>query len=798
MEHASEKTSRKKPFFLFLLGTDTKFQQGVSDDYPRGETLSFMAQYLAAQTDQAPSLLNKSETDQAVGFKTPDICLLNGPDTLGREVGQRIAQGLLTVLEALQQHTPPEQLIVAAHSRGACEAMLLLHEIKRLQTCVGPLVHEQNLSLDLAKLVQDSPCPYTKAALEQRYPRVEELTGGKRPSPNLLKALDHLICLAFLIDPVPGTIQQPLLKKTSLSWNDSRFAEPLPAQDYELLIYENERSSVFYPALPSDAHHLLIPGHHGTGSGSTKTQKKHVIDLKNSEQHLSQIQDLVVIKMLRMFKKHGLLNARAVPVDFLHHPLHKLANEEMQRSERESDNALLSLYKTLRQQYGTYKTLEQHTYRFLPSTGARRFALRNGQHVALDTINHDTNAHTSFNQPAPAREHIYLNIEEAFLDIQARLQAEQPAELLQAIQSLLAEAGNMQDNTNKRDSNTTPLAASLHAPKIRNYFLRLLSVAFDRINEHYLRDEMADSTTRRAFWHCLATLARQESCHNQDFLQDLKSAVALRIATTFSRKLRAIEQALANKPSLEEHTLRNIEGSFMRIREDARAVSQAFEPMELDQALVSSITTHLTHFSEAIQKQQEAQERQRRALEDARVQEQLRLQMLHQSIVHNTTVFHNPLLKKMADICHQYRLHLLDELNPAQQQAIDQQLRQPPAIPAEQGLIGQKLRHLYTMQTALARLHETQHPNGEMLAEFQTALREGSECLGMQRSGKLFLKQLGIVLGIILTGIVPGLLCLGVFAYRSDTSVLRVKGKGFVENMEKRLALLAEAKPFAR
>ena len=93
MELAAEKRPDSNTFFLFLLGTDTLFQKTTSPDYPRGETLSFVAQYLAEQQPQHP------DQAQAIAFQTDTICVLNGPDTIGRTVGQRIAQGLMTVLQ---------------------------------------------------------------------------------------------------------------------------------------------------------------------------------------------------------------------------------------------------------------------------------------------------------------------------------------------------------------------------------------------------------------------------------------------------------------------------------------------------------------------------------------------------------------------------------------------------------------------------------------------------------------------------------------------------------------------------
>lgn len=781
MELAAEKQPHSNAFFLFLLGTDTLFQKTTSPDFPQGETLSFVAQYLAEQQLQHPGAA------QAIAFQTDTVCVLNGPDTLGRAVGQRIAQSLIIVLQALNRPTPPKQLFLAAHSRGACQAKLLAHELQRLQSCIGPLIEEETLSLDLAKLVLTSPCPYTKAALSTHADTILTLTGGKHPSRALLHSLKTLELFAFLIDPVPGTMQANLRGYNSINWNDARFSKPVPSKDYELLVYANERSSMFYPAIPNDTHHLVIPGHHGTGSGNNKTQKKHVLNLQNSEEHLSLVQDLVLIKMLRFMKKHGLIVHKPLnPALQATHPhLSRLAEDEMQRSESLSNKNLLALYAKLRQHHGTYKKLEEHTYRFLASTGNTRFALHGGKHIALDPVTQDIRPEYCTISEENAHTHQYINIEEAFLDIQARLQAETPAQLLKAIQSLIEEAGSVGNPENQ----TTPLAASLPARKVRNYFMSLLGTAFDRISTCYLDGSMADPEKRAAFWACLATLKRQDSCRNHDFLCDLQTAVSSRIETAIQSKLANLAKQFEHNVQLDDRKLEQIQSDLQRLQDDIHAVSEVFSEISLNDALLQDAQTRLQSQKSAWEQEiLSVQETERRGLEAY----QNRQNKIHDDILNNRMVFQNPELARLNALCQHYREHLFKALQADELNALKGQLRQD-FRPDDDRLIGQKIRYLYDMQSALHALQEKSAVQQEDLQEFEDTFKKAKSCFAKRRSGMLFVKRIAIVLGIIFSGIVPGLMCLGVFAYRSKTSVLRVKGQGFTENIDKNLNMRAQS-----
>lgn len=75
------------PFTLTLLGTDTQFTpEHMENAYDKAETLSYIS-----------TLINKESTmptDDVIRFRNQDVAVIDGPSTLGSEVGDRIAREL--------------------------------------------------------------------------------------------------------------------------------------------------------------------------------------------------------------------------------------------------------------------------------------------------------------------------------------------------------------------------------------------------------------------------------------------------------------------------------------------------------------------------------------------------------------------------------------------------------------------------------------------------------------------------------------------------------------------------------
>ena len=119
--------------FLFLLGTDTLFTAKPTipeKDYERGETLSHTAQAVATLLGES-AVAEIRPKGEPLSFCSPSVDVLNGPTTLGPEVGDRIAQAIFLALRAAA--SGKKTLQIPAHSRGAVEATLLIHELNRIK-----------------------------------------------------------------------------------------------------------------------------------------------------------------------------------------------------------------------------------------------------------------------------------------------------------------------------------------------------------------------------------------------------------------------------------------------------------------------------------------------------------------------------------------------------------------------------------------------------------------------------------------------------------------------------------------
>ena len=166
-------------FTLALLGTDTHFQTAfLQTEYPRGETISIVAALLAHQLPQSPLI-----DDGIEHLCHRNFHLINGPDTFGTQVFDRIKRGFFACVRAVIAGQTKINMI--AHSRGGAEAMLLAHELNRLKDLAS--------LLSLSNLGQSSN-PKLRAALTS-------LTWTEEDIEQLKINLGELQVAMFLLDP---------------------------------------------------------------------------------------------------------------------------------------------------------------------------------------------------------------------------------------------------------------------------------------------------------------------------------------------------------------------------------------------------------------------------------------------------------------------------------------------------------------------------------------------------------------------------------------------------------------------
>lgn len=269
---------------LFLLGTDTSFSQGpVPGAYDVAETLGFSATLIKGEPSKLPALPD-------IPYSNDNVVVVNGPLTIGSEVGDRIALGVLSILEAIERGE--NNINIVAHSRGAVEAILVAHEIERIQGLL-------KASNDRSKLYQ-SECRFTRKAMSQYKHIYDDLNF------NAIKEFIGGVQIAiFNVDPVPGGN----LLGLPTGWSDRRFyVLPKIVKEYEQYTYQNERSRAFKGIVPhctsARTKYSLtsLPGHHGTGSGNLKCQRR--TDDPNNKS-TADVQLLLLAKILDFLQRQN-------------------------------------------------------------------------------------------------------------------------------------------------------------------------------------------------------------------------------------------------------------------------------------------------------------------------------------------------------------------------------------------------------------------------------------------------------------------------------------------------------------
>ena len=261
-------------FTLTLLGTDTKYTpKPASEEHSYfGETLSFVTSNIA----QDEEITVDAITRVGGGDKA---CVVEGPDTLGYEVGQRISRAVISILDAVMRGETNIKII--AHSRGAVEAILVAHELQRIQELFGnkmlPTLEQLTDSEDRTnrKLAKDYSTHYAmntdKFLVSEFRALHEKLTAHASKVKSNLAKLQFDI---FNIDPVPGG-NSALGNIFPTLWYDKRyFIIPSNVRSYEQCVFRHENSRSFKAIIPkaeSENTHVNLfdlPGHHGTGSGN--------------------------------------------------------------------------------------------------------------------------------------------------------------------------------------------------------------------------------------------------------------------------------------------------------------------------------------------------------------------------------------------------------------------------------------------------------------------------------------------------------------------------------------------------
>ncbi|CAM3016509.1 hypothetical protein [Legionella worsleiensis] len=485
---------RNPHYFLFMLGTDTVYTHRPTAtepftspaDVPKpqrayiyGETLSYMAQVVADRLDEGEPEIN---TAQPLSFSTPSVDVVNGPTTLGYEVGERIAQGVFLVLQALAEGKQTIQ--ISAHSRGAVESILIAHELERIKTEL-----QMEPGKTLFQIMSQSPCTYTKKAVVKFFSEVNEPVEVRQ---ELSKRLTSCQINMFLIDPVPGGSYLGLGRK--IAWRDDRFYQKPPCSHAELIIFRDERTRCFIPVKPQGLIPLILPGHHGTASGNVYTQQFDDITITDSHNDTSLVQKLAVFKLLHFINKStNLLNRIPKTVALEHSELDIISNEFGRKNEQERAQFILELYKEIRKNDQAYQYFSATSYAVLgreaSKTHARYIHADGHNYTSLDTLS------SSFGRKFINKEHAILYLLQLG-NFEQSAEESQPDDLIRQLDSLLNTILTAYDQAVSAPvdglaSLVLNSQALLHNDEDRKTTFEALSLILETIGQRFLRNHLS-------------------------------------------------------------------------------------------------------------------------------------------------------------------------------------------------------------------------------------------------------------------------------------------------------------------
>jgi hypothetical protein len=476
---------KNRNYFLFMLGTDTVYTHLPTKDpklplkptdYDNGETLSYMARVVAERLDETPEV-NKNPKDP-LSFSSTSVDVVNGPTTLGKEIGERISQGVFLILKALAEGKTDIQ--IAAHSRGAVESILITHELERIKDAINKFPNKS-----IFTILKESPCAYTKAAVTKLFKEVNEST-------EVRKALGEKLATAkinmLLMDPVPGGRFRMVY---GTAWRDERFYKKPPCNSAELLICRDERSQCFKAIIPEGLTPLLIPGHHGTASGNLYSQRLAPVGPAITERNTATAQYLVVGKLLNFFNKHTNIFDGAVdkPIALQHTELDKITNAFLDPKQRSKQ--LLELYTNVHHNDPAFKYFSTTSYTGLltesSSTKARMVHYGAHNSMSLDAVV------SGLDGAFVNSEHVLWYLHEQ-MDFSLENNDDQPDVLIAKFSQVL---NALFTSFKNKDERHIKISSLLGKEPDRKVTFQALSFLINTISQKYLRNHLTPGDKER-------------------------------------------------------------------------------------------------------------------------------------------------------------------------------------------------------------------------------------------------------------------------------------------------------------
>ena len=373
---------------LFLLGTAVNYVDRPTDpstnkSYIRGETFSYTAQLMTLLLGEQESTIKFPEShlakspNYAHAYHSNSVDVINGADTPGYEVGDRLAKALMLALGAIADGKT--HLNISGFSRGGVESIVLTHELARVREALERDLKIENQSerRSLATIISDSKSvpglalindpSYTRKALTGLVTN-EKLDDEQELKLNLLNKLNDLQIKLFVLDPVPGG---NFGKVVRIGWQEESFYT-LPefvVQKHEF-VQKHETSNCFKPIIPLGMPYEIIPGCHGTGDGNQFDHNGYPVPETFKNKDLSGVQDLVLRRWLDFMFPNGVKLDTAI--DLGHPELDAVTNAYLPANSADRNIQLLNNYQKIQENYPAFEWLATRNYTGLGRYMAQR------------------------------------------------------------------------------------------------------------------------------------------------------------------------------------------------------------------------------------------------------------------------------------------------------------------------------------------------------------------------------------------------------------------------------------------
>lgn len=379
--------AKRREHHLFLLGTAVNYidrPTKIEEDkfYIRGETFSYTAQVVSHILGEKDDVVKHADAadpkseNYAHAYHSPSVDVINGPDTPGFEIGDRLAKALLLALGAVAEGK--DELHISGFSRGAVESIVLTHELERVKEqlkadlekapdkrqSLGTIIANSS-SVPGLSLIRDPS--YTKAELNKLVDKDKE-DDDEELKRTLLENLEKLQVHLFALDPVPGG---NFAKVARIGWQEEKHFYTLPefvVKKHEF-VQQHETSNCFKPIIPLGMPYEVIPGCHGTGDGNQFDHNGDPVPDKFAHMDLSGVQDLV---LRRWYDFTFPEQMEDFEIDLGHPELDAVSNAYLPEKERGRNEQLLQNYKIISKNYPAFEWLASRNYNGLGRYMAER------------------------------------------------------------------------------------------------------------------------------------------------------------------------------------------------------------------------------------------------------------------------------------------------------------------------------------------------------------------------------------------------------------------------------------------